>query len=148
MADRTVIASDHSKVAGPDPFTVLLSALSLPSSAAGPPSAGDVGLRIRLVQKFALGHPKMVAILAEYAEDPETYREPARKALREVGADRDQEVLDLATELLKQADRAQTGITGGVVGQINAPGGRVVAVGRDVSGPVIVGDVNLWPEAP
>src|SRR5262250_1624115 len=102
-----------------DPLVVLLSALSLPRSARDVPSAGDIGLKVRLVQKFGPGHPKLEPILTEYAEDPETYREPARKVLREVGADRDQELVDQAAELLKGAEQTQPGITGGLVRQLN-----------------------------
>jgi MFS family permease len=115
-----------------DALTVLLRALSL-----------DPHLQTVLIQKFGPGHPKLESVLAEYAKDPETYLEPARKVLREVGAEGDQAIVDQATDLLKQTEQVNPGITGGLVGQLNAQGGRVLVAGT-VVGDVYQGNVTVY----
>jgi hypothetical protein len=115
-----------------------LPALSIAGSALRPISDEAVrdgyhGLRALLVRKFGASQPRLEEKLDDYAEDPETYEKPTAKLLTQIGADRDQEVLDRATDLLRQTERAQPGITGGLVGQIDARGGKVSVIQGNVT---------------
>src|SRR5438105_2979263 len=116
-----------------DPITLLLSALSLGNTGGkrvSDPAIKDayVALKALIVSKFGATRPNLESILTDYAEDPETYQAPAARVLSEAGIDRDQEVLDRAADLLRQVESALPGISGGLVGQINAQGGRVLVL--------------------
>jgi len=128
-----------------EPMAVVLSALSLASAAAEPLADqavkdGYAGLKRLIISRFGDKSARLEPTLKDYAEDSETYEKPAAKVLREVGADRDQEVVDQAADLLRRAEEASPGISGGLVGQINAQGGRVVVVGHHVD-TINMGDV-------
>jgi hypothetical protein len=138
-----------------DPSTVLLSALSLASTALSPVADqavkdGYVGLKALILRKLRANAPEFEATLAKYEEKREVWKEPVKEALREAGVDQDQEVVDQATELLKRAEAARPGATGGLVGQINAQGGRVVVIGRDQTGTIYMGETiraGMYPDA-
>lgn len=105
-----------------DPISVILGALSLAGSTVGDQVIKDgyAGLKALLVRKLGAAQPKLEEHLEAYANDPDTWEKPAAKALRDAGADRDQDIVNAAVQLLKDAEAAKPGVTGGLVGQINA----------------------------
>lgn len=115
-----------------DPVTVILGALSVAGAKVGDQIIKDgyAGLKALIVRKFGAAQPKLQEHIDAYTEDPDTWEKPVAKALRDAGVDRDQEVVDVAAELLKAAENAQPGVTGGLVGQINAANGRIVVANR------------------
>ena len=90
-----------------DPMTVLLSALALAGPALKPVADEAVkdayaGLKALLVSRFGPKNPKLERTIDVHAEDPETFKPSMEQMLHEVGADRDQEVVDAATKLLQR----------------------------------------------
>jgi hypothetical protein len=120
-----------------DPTAVIMSALSVAGSALAPVADDAIkdgyrGLRALIMRKFGASQPRLEEKLDEFAEDPETFEKPTAKLLSQAGVDRDQEVVDLATELLRQSEQTKPGITGGLVGQIDARGGKVNVIQGNV----------------
>jgi hypothetical protein len=132
-----------------DPMTVLITALGAGAAMLKPAVDRAVvdaytGLKNHLVRKFGARDPALESVLTHHAADPDAWKQPAQQVLAAVGADRDQEILDRATELLKRAESARPGISGGLVGQITAQqGGRVNVVGRDSFGPIAGRDIYI-----
>jgi hypothetical protein len=127
-----------------DPLTVIVSALSLAGAALQPVAEqaikdGYAGLKALLIRKFGGVEPELAQVLDQHERRPEVYKPAAENLLRTVGADRDQEVVDAATALLKHAEQTQPGISGGLVGQINAQGGQVAVVQGNVHGGIHMG---------
>jgi hypothetical protein len=118
-----------------EPVTVILSALAVAGAKVGDQAIRDgyAALKSLIVRKFGGARPRLEQDLDDYVDDQETYEKPAEKSLRAAGADADQEVLDRAVALLKLAEQAQPGVTGGLVGQINA---RNVVVAEQIHGGV------------
>ena len=124
-----------------DPMQVLLQALALAGPALKPVADQAVkdayaGLRELLITRFGAKKPSLEHALEVHAEDPETFAPSVEKALREVGADRDQDVLRKATELLKEAERVQPGVTGGVFQYAE----RIINIHGDFHGTLDMGD--------
>ncbi len=115
-----------------DPTTVILGALSVAGSKIGDQVIKDgyAGLKALIMRKFGAAQPKLEEHIDEFAKDPETWEKPAAKSLREAGVDRDQELIDASAKLLQEAENLQPGASGGLVGQINAAGGRIVVANR------------------
>lgn len=118
-----------------DPVTVILSALAVAGAKVGDQVVRDgyTGLKALILHKFGQGRPKLEERIDDYVADQETFKKPAEKELTEAGVAADQEVVDRAVELLRAAERAQPGVTGGLVGQINA---RNVVVANQIYGGV------------
>ncbi len=124
-----------------DPLAILVCALAMG------PSLGAADVSALLVRKFGPSEPRLEGALAEYAAAPEAYRNATVNLLRTVGADRDQAVLDRATEVVKRAEAAQPGVSGPVIGRIQAQGGRVVVIRGNQAGTIYVGDVHVTEDA-
>ena len=119
-------------------LSILLTALGLAANHVLQPLADRTvknacdRLRKLIVDRFGTHDLKLESVLADHARDPDTQSTVAETALRDVGAHRNQDVIDQAIQLLRLLEDAQPGITGGLVGQINAQGGKVVVISGDV----------------
>ena len=111
-----------------------LSALAVAGGKVGGQAIQDGynALKSLILSKFRSRQPRLEEHIDGYVAD-QTTREQAETALREAGAAGDQEVVDRAVALLRQAEAASPGISGGLVGQINAQG---VIVAHTISGPI------------
>ncbi len=90
-----------------DPISLLLAALAAGATAATKDTVdqavknGYAALKALIRKRFA-GKPTAETALAEYEKDEETWKKPLQKALTEVGADRDEAILQQAQRLLEQ----------------------------------------------
>lgn len=86
-----------------EPISLIITALVAGAAKAAGDAAPDAynGLKALIKRKFA-GEPKAEMVLEEHETDPETYESPLRKKLAEAGADKDEEIIKKAQELLKQ----------------------------------------------
>ncbi len=99
-----------------DPLSLILTALSSAAGVAAVQGAahgitqglaqGSAGeayhnLKALIKRKFS-GKPNAEVILEEHEKDPETYEAPLKKKLAEADADKDEEIIKAAQELLKQ----------------------------------------------
>jgi hypothetical protein len=115
-----------------DPISVILTALATAGGKVAGQAVSDAyaGLKRLILTKFGAADPQLEQRLEQYVADQESNERPAAEALQEVGAGGDQEVVDRAVEVLREAEAAQPGVTGGLVGKIDAAGGKVVVVGH------------------
>jgi hypothetical protein len=122
-----------------DPISIIVGAMvlgaseGLKSTAAQAVKEAYAGLRALIVRKYG-DHSGMRQAVASLENKPDSKdgQEVLKQELAAAGGDRDQEVVDEATSLLKLLEHVSPSVTGGLVGQINAAGGKVIAVGRDV----------------
>jgi len=142
MAEHTVGTSVQNSTARPDPLAILVTALSLADG-----DDDDASLKALIVRKFGACHPRLVATLTDYAADAETYEKPLAKLIQAAGVDQDQDIVDHATDLLRQAEMDQPGSTAGLVGKIDAQGGRVVVIGGNQTGTINMGPVSVYATA-
>src|SRR6266566_1086791 len=95
-----------------DPMSLLLAALTAGATATAQDTAsqairdGYAGLKALILKRFA-GKQTAETALTEYEKDEKTWKKPLQKALTEVGADRDEAVLQQAQLVLKQVNPEQ-----------------------------------------
>ena len=90
-----------------DPITLILAALAAGAASGAKDTATEAirdlygGLK-GLVQKKLQGNAAGELALKEHEADPETWKEPLKKALTDAGVDQDKEIRERAEELLAE----------------------------------------------
>ncbi len=90
-----------------EPISLIIAALGAGAIAAAKDTAEVAvkdayqGLKALIKKKFE-SEPKAQMVLEEHETDPETYEAPLKKKLAEAGVDKDEEIIKLAQELLRQ----------------------------------------------
>jgi hypothetical protein len=125
-----------------DPVSIIMGALSAVGATIGDKviKGGYEALKALIVQKFGNSSPRLGERIEDYVQDPETNAKPAEKAIRDAGVAQDKEIVDRLAELLKQSDAVKPGVSGGLIGQLEAHRSTIVAVGGDVHGGVTIGN--------
>jgi hypothetical protein len=127
-----------------DPITLILTALATGAAAAAQDTVNTAikdayaTLKSCIIQKFT-GKPEAEVALAQHEHDPDTWEKPLKKALSNVQADREPQIMEAAKKLMALAQAE--GRTGGT--NVTASGERSVAFGGGMSGGTITtGDTN------
>lgn len=86
-----------------EPISLIITALVAGAAKVAGEAAPDTynALKALIKRKFA-GDSKAEMILEEHEQDSKTYEAPLKKKLVEVGADKDEEIIKTAQDLLKQ----------------------------------------------
>ena len=86
-----------------EPTSLIIAALVAGAAKAAGDVAPDAynGLKALIKRKFA-GDSTAEVVLKEHETDSETYEAPLKKKLAEAGADKDEEIIKAAQELLKE----------------------------------------------
>ena len=113
-----------------EPTSLIIAALVAGATKAAGEIAPDIynGLKTLIKRKFA-GDPTAEMVLEEHNKDPETFDAPLKKKLADTGADKDNEIIEKAQELLKQLEPKES-----AAGKFN------LNIAGDVKG--IVGDIS------
>jgi len=126
-----------------DPLTVITAAVSAGATLALKSTAEQAvkdaygALKSLILSKFGSKGDTAKAVEAvESKPESEGRKTTLQEELEAAGAGKDQEVVDKATELLKLLESKSPGASGGLVGQINAQGGKVLVIGRDNKGTI------------
>ena len=93
-----------------EPISLIIAALGAGAIAAVKDVAGTAvkdsyqSLKTLIKKKFESEPKAQIAqmVLEEHEKDPETYEAPLKKKLAEAGVDKDEEIIKMAQELLKQ----------------------------------------------
>jgi hypothetical protein len=115
-----------------DPVNVIVSALVVGASEVSKDLVKDTYAALKSLIGAILHRKKGAADPVAEAEADPRARDKVVAAVKKSGIAEDQATVDAAVALLKAADAARPGIEGGVVGQINAAGGKVLVVGTNV----------------
>lgn len=88
-----------------EPTSLIIAALVAGATKAAGDIAPDVynGLKTLIMRKFA-GDSTAEMVLEEHKKDPETFDVPLKKKLADTGANKDNEIIEKAQELLKQLE--------------------------------------------
>ncbi len=95
-----------------EPVSLILGALAAGATAVVQETATQAvkdayaDLTALVKQRFS-EKPKAEAVLADYVQDPETWEKPLQKSLVEVGADKDEEVVRQAQQVIKLVNPQQ-----------------------------------------
>ena len=90
-----------------DPIALILTALAAGAAALAKGSLSEAGkdaykhIKSRIQRKLQ-GNSQGQIVFAEYEKDPETWEKPLKKALTQIGVERDNELQKLANQLLVQ----------------------------------------------
>ena len=119
-----------------DPISLILQALV----AGAATTAGEVvqdaykGLKTLIQRKFTeKGKPGAEYVLAKHEEKPENWKQPLKAELAEASADKDEEIIEKAQELLKLANPQDA-----AKGKYNIKAEQIKGIVGDISG----GNVN------
>lgn len=124
--------------------TTILAALAAGGAAAAQETTSTVikdlyeGLKSLVKKRFA-GKPEAETILAKHEKKPDSYKQPLEDELVEAGADKDEEIIRRATELIAALKKA--GLGGPTLygsGAIATSGGVAAGEGGNAAGRDIV----------
>ena len=117
-----------------EPVTLILSALATGAAKAAGDAAPDAytALKELIKRKFA-SKPQAEMVLEEHEKDPQTYEAPLTKKLVEAGADKDEEIIKKAQDLLKSSNPQEA-----AQGKYNINAEQIKGIVGDISG----GNVN------
>ena len=111
-----------------DPVNIVVSALATGAAEVTKELVRDSYAALKALVKQWVGSRRGAPDPIAVAEAKPTARGEIATAVEESGVAQQQDIIDAAVDLLKQADKARPGIEGGIVGQINAAGGKVLVV--------------------
>ena len=117
-----------------EPVSLILQALVTGAAKAASDAAPDVykALKELIKRKFA-SKQQAEMVLEEHEKDPQTYEAPLTKKLVEAGADKDEEIIKKAQELLKSSNPQEA-----AQGKYNINAEQIKGIVGDISG----GNVN------
>lgn len=116
-----------------EPISLLLAALAVGGQAVAGEVIADVYENLKgYVKRKFVGDPEAEMALAKHAEKPEVWEAPLREALVRHGADKDEEIITAAQQVMTHVNPQQaatgkynTQITGDVKGLVQGDNARV-----------------------